>query len=210
MAEIMITNVTCPQCGKVDEVEIWATVNASSDPNAVQWIIDGFLFEWECTGCGCAITLNHDCLYHDPDRKVMIQYVSKPEKILDAARALEALRSRGYELRIVTSLSSLREKVAIERDGLDDKVVELLKFALFNKFVAEGKLQGTDVAYYGAIDEDGGIIVEFIGQGDAQESSIPRELYDSVAQQVPHLDRELLGSLSVDRAWAAKANEQLG
>ena len=209
MTQMLNINVTCPNCGTCDTAEVWASVNAAENPQEAQYLIDGFLFSWTCPACGHAAALNHDCLYHDPNRKVMVQYVANADDARHAASALAPLRAEGYEVRVVASRESLREKAALARDGLDDRAVELLKFLLFNKFVAEGAVPATSVAYYGALDEEGGIVVEFVGQGEPLESTVPRDVYETAVGQIPHLDSDLLEAFCVDRAWAARANGQL-
>ena len=265
MTQLAHIDVTCPKCSESDTAEVWTSINSSTNPDEAQYLIDGFLFSWTCPACGHTATLNYDCLYHDPARKLMIQYianaatnadahggttanaktaanvanaasnteadtksrvttgtdasvsttanaetVTSEQRAKQAADALAPLRDKGYEVRIVASRESLREKAAIARDGLDDRAIELLKFLLFNKFVGEGVLDGNCAAYYGALDEDGNIIVEFVGAGEPQESTIPRDVYETAAGQIPQLGHELLSAFSIDRSWASKANGQLG
>lgn len=210
MTERMNVSVTCPQCGTESTTEVWTSVNSADNPDEAQWLIDGFLFEHECPECGNAITLNHNCLYHNPGRKAMVLYLARPQNVDQAETALEKHRAAGYRARIVPSRLVLREKAAMLRDGLDDRGVELVKFLVFNKFVEEGAIDSRHTAYYGALAEDGGIIVEFIAAGcEPQETVVPRDVYDNAVQQIDALAVEDAQPFLVDRPWAAKTYELL-
>ena len=52
MTERSNMQLSCPRCGADMSVEVWTSVNASDDPDAAQWLIDGFLFEHECECVG--------------------------------------------------------------------------------------------------------------------------------------------------------------
>ncbi len=209
MTSTRTIEIACPRCHVTDSAEIWTSVNAREDPDAAQWLIDGFLFEHTCGSCGNVMMLNHDCLYHDPDRKVLVQLVAAPARMNEAKEALQPYVQRGYEARVVGSRYALREKAAIVRDGLDDHAVELLKFLVFNRFVGEGGLHSSAVAYYGARTEDGAIVIEFVGDGEPRETEVPADLYASAAGQLEGLVLEDADPLCVDRAWAAHAYEAI-
>ena len=210
MTESKRLEVTCPKCGGRDDVEIWLRIDSGDAPDEAQWLIDGFLFEFACPDCGNVSILNHDCLYHDTASKLYVYYVSRPDKAPAAREELARYHDEGATVRLVGSRYELREKAAIARDGLDDRVVELLKFLVFNKFVADGNLDASFTAYYGALDDEGGIVVEFVdGKGDPFQTSVPRDLYDSAAEQVAHVEGPDADSLIVDRPWAARVYDQL-
>ena len=197
MSEMMKADITCAKCGATDQVEIWATVNNADDPDVAQWLIDGFLFQHECPNCGNLATLNHDCLFHDVANKTMILYVADPAKAQDALAALDSRKPAGYRIRLVASRETLREKAAILRDGLDDRAVEVAKAAVFNRFVSAGEVIKDARPYYGAKDEDGGIIVEFVSVGKTVQTTVPRDIYEGIAASFEDVQPPV-----VDQAWA--------
>ena len=199
MSEPMKTQVTCPKCQAAGKAEIWTNVNSAENPNEAQWLIDGFLFQYECPECGHVSTLNHDCLYHDAGNRAFILYVAEAFKAHDALAALEARAPKGYRVRLVDSREALREKAAILRDGLDDRAVEVAKLAAYNKFAEEGALDRSARAYYGALDEDGGIIVEFVSASGTTETTVPRDIYDGIAASFTDVEPSI-----VDRTWATQ------
>ena len=210
MTEAITTNITCPKCDTASAVEIWVSVNSAESPDEAQWLIDGFLFEHTCPTCGNVMTLNHDCLLHDPAHKTLVQLVADKHSLPSAESALEEWRERGYRTRIVGTREALREKAALLRDGLDDRAVELCKFLIYNKFVEEGKIDSTRSAYYGALAENNDIIVEFIGGGEPLETTIPRDVYDGAIAQMGSLAIDDPDPLVVDRRWIASIYDKLG
>ena len=197
MSDTMKANVTCAKCGCEDEIEVWVRVNSAEDPDAAQWLIDGFLFEHECPSCGNVAALNHDCLYHDVGNEAMVLYVADPAKAEGALAALDCRKPAGYRVRLVATRDELREKAAILRDGLDDRAVEVAKAAVLNKFVGTGQVVKDARAYYGAIAEDGGIIVEFVASTGALQTTVPRDVYEGIASSFTDVQPSV-----IDRAWA--------
>ena len=190
-------SVTCPACSAQSDAEVWTSVNNAESPDEAQWLIDGFLFSHECPGCGNVMTLDHDCLFHDVQHKAMVLYVADPAKSADAFAALDARKPHGYTARLVASRDELREKAAILRDGLDDRAVEVAKQAVFNKFVASEEVVKDARPLYGALAEDGGIVVEFVSEQGTTETTIPRSVYDGIAESFTDVQPPV-----VDRLWA--------
>ena len=197
MTQSQTITVTCPKCEQQGTAEIWTSINARDDPDGAQWLIDGFLFQYECPACGHVSALNHDCLFHDVRNSAMVLYVADPEKAEGAMAALEARRRDGYRLRLVASLEELREKAAIFRDGLDDRAVEVAKQAIFNRFVSTGEVEKGARVRYGATAEDGGVIVEFVSAQGTTETTVPPDVYQGIADSFTDVQPPV-----VDRFWA--------
>ena len=199
MTSSQTVSITCPQCGNADEVEVWTSINNVENPDEAQWLIDGFLFRFECPVCGNVSVLNHDCVYHDANRKALVMYAADRTRAQNAQAALEERAPVGYLVRAVHTPDELREKAAILRDGLDDRAVEVAKLAAYNRFVEEGKVTPDVRTLYGAIDEDEGIIVEFVSPTGSYETTVPRELYERIADSFTDQQPTV-----VDRAWASQ------
>lgn len=197
MTDSMKVAVTCPKCREAGEAEVWTSVNNVESPDEAQWLIDGFLFQYECPACGAVSALNHDCLYNDALNKVMVMYVADPSKVEGALAALDERKPEGYFIRVVASRDELREKAAIFRDGLDDRAVEVAKLAVFNRFVGMGEVDRDARVLYGARDEEGGIVVEFVSSAKTTQTVIPRNMYAGIADSFTGFQPPV-----VDRAWA--------
>lgn len=199
MANPTAAAIACPHCGAPGEAEIWTNVNNAENPDAAQWLIDGFLFQYECPACGHVATLNHDCIFNDAKAKALVLYAADRTRAQDALAALEQRAPEGYRVRFVHTQDELREKAALFRDGLDDRAVEVAKLAAFNRFAETGELPASTRAFFGALDENGDIIVEFVTETGTTETAIPRSLYDSIAASFTSLQPSI-----VDRAWATQ------
>ncbi len=197
MSGSQTVSITCPKCGNVSTAEVWTSVNNVESPDVAQWLIDGFLFQHECPTCNHVVTLNHDCLYHDARRKVMVLYVADPAKAESAFAQLEERLPEGYYARLAFSRDELREKAAILRDDLDDRAVEVAKQAVLNRFVGTGQVDRDARALYGALDEDGGIIVEFVTPAGATETTIGRDIYEGIVASFTEEQPAV-----IDRIWA--------
>ena len=123
------TTVRCPQCGKEIDFTMWQSINDEM-PFALKDIITGKLFEAECKKCGKKANVHYPILVNDMAHRVMIYYIF-PEDKEQTEKALEFMKNM-YDgrVRIVTDQASLREKVAIFKEELDDRIIELLKLSI--------------------------------------------------------------------------------
>ena len=197
MGDYMTTSVTCPKCGEKGEAEVWTRVSNADAPDTAQYLIDGFLFRYECPACGNVSTLNHDCLYEDANRAAYVLYVADPARAESQLAMLDAAKPQGSYVRLVGSADTLREKAAILRDGLDDRAVEVAKQAVFNRLVSTGEVKKEARPLYGALAEDGGIIVEFVEASGTLETTVPADVYRGIADSFTDVQPPV-----VDAAWA--------
>lgn len=120
----------CPHCGQKMDITTYRSINTSLDPSLKAKVLDGSLFVWTCPGCGQNNLAKYECLYHDPDRKIMVWLIpggdfpeSQMQSILYHTGAMG-----GYTLRRVKDVTSLIEKITIFENGLDDVAVEMCKY----------------------------------------------------------------------------------
>ncbi len=123
------TTVTCPKCGKKGPFTIWPSLNTVLNPDKKAEVLDGSLFVYECPDCGCKAPVEYGFLYHQMDDKIMIHVDQTMSSFED--RGVEdlmgMLSGNDYLIRVVPDTNSLREKIHIFDDGLDDRVIELVK-----------------------------------------------------------------------------------
>jgi len=120
----------CHKCGGQHNVTIYKSINTALDPDIKAAVLDGSLFLWECPHCGTQNLMAYECLYHDPEAKLMIWMLPQgmsegPEKdaIMNQVRAMGE-----YTLRVVANAGDLMEKVLVFDAGLDDRCIELVKY----------------------------------------------------------------------------------
>lgn len=137
MSKPQHVDVDCPSCSKSQPVTVWSSVNATLDPQLKSTLLAGDLNLFTCNTCHMVARIPWDVLYHDMDRKVMIWHVHNEypaeDHLPDQVGTMLEPITRNYQLRIVTSFPQLVEKIFVFDDGLDDRVVELLKYVMWEK-----------------------------------------------------------------------------
>ena len=108
----------------------------------------------------------------------------------------------GYRHRIVTDINALREKASILRDELDDRAVELMKLVVLAKNAGNGQIPSDARAYYVCLDDDSGLVLEFVSDEGAVSASVAREMYESLAEFVRDREPEDRGLRFIDQQWA--------
>ena len=131
----------CSKCGKEGEFVVWHSLNAMLNPYEKKVLMDGNLFKYTCPHCGAVSTVVYDFLYHQMEDQTMIQLATSEEAVPQSIEVFASLMdgelmpgiskmNADYRLRIVKSQNSLREKIYIFDQGLDDRVIELMKVAM--------------------------------------------------------------------------------
>ena len=120
----------------------------------------------------------------------------------DPAGMMRQMLDADYLIRIVRSQNDLREKISIFDEGLDDRIIEIIKLFVLGKFQDENKGYESIALYYSKIDDEDCIEI----YADNQYSGhfvIPRELYDSIYEKysdiIPDLRKD---DPVIDRIWA--------
>ncbi len=147
--------VPCLKCGEVNEFAIWDNIDTKTNPEAKKLLLSGEIFLFKCPKCGAIMHANNDCFYHQVEGKIMIQLLHSEKDANDVNIALKAIDRfadkltdadkisdlqiplPGYTFRIVRDQNQLREKVYIFNQGLDDRVIEIMKCIFITKVLNE-------------------------------------------------------------------------
>ena len=203
--------MTCPSCGHIFREEFNTAV--FSDTVEREAILKNDFGEVVCPHCNHKFILNYRFVYTDDERKYMIindpKFVDSSSrlalvssfKLLDAVRKNEAKKFR----RVMTAdIKDLIEKILIFEAGLDDKVVEIMKYIL---------LESDDLA----IDHDDVKDFTYDGfdsfiiktkTGDVMNLPFVREVYDRIDESYSKYFDEKVDL--VDKAWAYNFLKNLG
>lgn len=123
------TSVKCPACGKLAEVDLARSVNATRDPSLKEQLLKGTLNRFVCA-CGYAVRLESRLLYTDSERDFFCQVAPGGDAdVADAIAAFIKLVPGGTK-RVVRSRNALLEKVKLLDAGLADWLIELVKVLL--------------------------------------------------------------------------------
>ena len=120
----------CSKCGQQHKVTVYKSINISDNPELKDKVRSGELFLWECPHCGQVNLAKYETLYHDPAAKLMFWLIPSGEISESQMQAitLHTKAMGGYTLRRVNDMGSLMEKVLVSEAGLDDVVVEMVKY----------------------------------------------------------------------------------
>ena len=121
---------TCSSCKAKQEIDVYKSINAVTDPELKARVLSGEAFLWECPQCGKSNLSSFECLYHDPQQKFMVWLLpfGEPEGPEKDAIMRQTRAMGDYRLRIVENPGELIEKVLIFDAGLSDRCMELVKF----------------------------------------------------------------------------------
>ncbi len=120
----------CTKCGQQQTVTVYRSINVSENPELKDKVRNGELFLWECPHCGQVNLAKYETLYHDPSAKLMVWLIPSGEisETQMQAITMHTKAMGGYTLRRVNDMGFLMEKVLINDAGLDDIVVEMVKY----------------------------------------------------------------------------------
>lgn len=166
--------VKCPTCGQSSIVPIWTSINAQFDVDRKARLLEGTLFQHLCPRCGQNIKLDYECRYHDMNHRVVVHYVrteKSARRVFEAAHDFQlnpdgAVSGRPsgsgprYRERVVKTQNALREKAIIFDQGLDDRIVEVMKaIVIQQRFEQVYDLEDSEVLF--AVDQNGDQRLEF-------------------------------------------------
>ena len=115
--------LVCPECNEKFNVDIFTSINVQMDKDMKNRVLSGKLFDMECAHCHSKFHIPYPVLYHDMEKKLLIQFTEEKElqpikKILDHANVGE-----DYTVRIVDNERDWIEKILISDSGYDDRIM---------------------------------------------------------------------------------------
>lgn len=130
MSIIKESMAPCSKCGEKHSVTVYKSINVSENPELKDKVRSGELFLWECPHCGQMNLARYETLYHDPASKLMFWLFPEGELSETQMQAItmHTKAMGGYMLRRVNDMGTLMEKVLLTDAGLDDVVVEMVKY----------------------------------------------------------------------------------
>lgn len=184
------TSAKCSSCGNIHEITFYNGINTREEPELKDKVKDGSLFLWECPHCGKTNLVSGQVIYHDPDEKLMFWLLppgSVPEdkvaiienSLLEASQTLE-----GYTFRRVDDAGSLIEKVNIFDSGLDDTVIEIVKYVTKMEMAQKGgghDLSDTSFKFFRIEGPDHELTFTYPEAGQMQGVQIGFNVYEDCA-----------------------------
>jgi tetratricopeptide (TPR) repeat protein len=181
--------MTCPGCKQVQKVDIWDSINVTSDPQLMEKFINGEINVFECNGCGACEPLFIDWLYQDMEKKIMIfvQYSDRNlrEEMKESDNRFPPELLDGRKSRIVKDEFDLLNKLAIFECNLDDRVVEFLRMLIVGKLHRDGVDIEQYLVWFSELNEDGDLNflvgqIQNVEEDNFQSFPMKFQLYQSV------------------------------
>ncbi|MBT8043200.1 MAG: CpXC domain-containing protein [Pontiella sp.] len=140
-------NITCPSCGTPQDVQLYDAVNVETDPQLKDALMHNQLNRVECPDCELSFRVDLPMLYNDPARKILIHWVPETEEtareqiLEEFDRSMEEMNSAMPDdielpgVRLVLSRVELVELIFLIEAGLNQRVVEYVKYSIFTRNV---------------------------------------------------------------------------
>jgi len=192
MAQTTRRRIAC-FCERVFEADLPIAVDLGAQPETVDEVLRGDFMAVACPACGKRLTPEFPCRFTGvaagPLGVLAIELVPEAERVAYLAGRLG--RSLAAADRVVIGVPELAEKLAVFRDGLDDRAVEMLKFLLITRRGPDrGPSPASDreivVAFRGL--EGGKLLFHIRGlrEGEVAVARLERSLYDRIVADLPN------------------------
>lgn len=178
------SKAACCKCGGSHEMNIYRSINAADDPELKQKVMDGSLFVWECPDCGQMNLVKYECLYHDPEKKLMVWLLPSGELPETEMTAIQNhTKAMGdYTLRRVSDVTGLMEKVLLVEEGLDDRVMEMCKYVTKMELASKSGDQDVtplmNMPIHFLRNEDGALVLTYPQDGRMTGCHIGMNVYE--------------------------------
>lgn len=194
----------CDGCHRKNEFDVTEYVNAQENPALKEQLVSGRLFLQKCPSCGHENIVVSSMLYEDPDLHLIVEMV--PQGDHEEGKRLErtysgSVVSENYRKRVVHEPNDLLEKIAVFSEGLDDRVIEIMKISASVSILNQQNIVVSDM-YFSPSEKDREFDVlvkhEFYG-------TLPfrQDLYDAINESIiPQLNPHEASATLVDADWA--------
>ncbi len=158
MAQKRTMNIDCPKCNSKIDFTYFHSCNIALDPVLKENIIDFKLNVAHCENCGQNIFFDDFFIYNDMNSGLFI--LKYPTSELDNWENIitnhenymnqlpEKLKSSPKKIRMVFGPFSLKEKILLEQNQVDDEMVEIYKIGLFGQIGKEYFNKSYRLFYY--------------------------------------------------------------
>lgn len=205
--------VRCPKCKKEFETVCWDSLNTELNPEEKIKLLDGTFFDQKCGHCGIVARMFHPVLYHDMSNKAMIWFFTDEKSTDEAYKTIEfaekELKEYGkgnkYTYRIVFDPNDLREKVLIVDNGLDDRVIEVLKLIFALMIMKQYPKERIEIVYFD-VDDNGDYIFKLYSESEnVITTNLDKAFYDAIANEYADVIKKTsVKKYVIDQNWAVK------
>jgi hypothetical protein len=189
--------IECPQCQAPQEVLPVTVLRPHT--RAVQDLFKGILNRVTCGACGAVFVLDVPVLYRDDAARFMVYFISTsdPSEWAAGERQMQEVTAKVFSqapglepptCRLVFDRSTLIEKIALHQRGLDDRIVEYVKYQLLRNSSLEHRLDPVRhrLLYDFSADPEGENLAFIVYERESGRATagahIPMDVYREVAE----------------------------
>ena len=136
--------ILCPQCGHEMKVALYDAVNVQAEPGLRDALMENRLNAVHCDACRFVFRVDKPLLYNDPGRNVLVywfptseeQYDDGVGKFQETVSQMSSLIPDDLhmpEIHLVFSRTELVERVFLLEAGLDERIIEYVKYMIYMK-----------------------------------------------------------------------------
>jgi hypothetical protein len=205
-------HIRCEYCGTEYDHPTHHVVMKNESPDLAQGIIDDEFFYAVCPHCHRMTGVDHPVVYADLAKSAIIAYFDSVIELSLAQKQIEewvqefGVDAKRSIVRVVSMQNELREKVILLENGLDDRVVEILKLWALERVREEGHHQEFDEMRCSVL-EGGYVNVDFVGS-EPMHMRVKRSYYDQMAQSLMPAINQCQTPLEVSTEWAVEFDAQ--
>ncbi|MCR5600234.1 MAG: CpXC domain-containing protein [Ruminococcus sp.] len=191
MSKNHVEKIKCKKCGKESDYLVWEIMDTNIDPQMKEQIRNGEAFRWHCPHCDNNSLIFYPTIYHQVSDKYLLCYV--PGDPTTAEKCMRDLEKdpgdSGYTFdssftkRVVYDMNQLREKLMILDEGLDDRVIEIMKiFIAANVFKHKPEHQIVDFLFHADENGERSFAIRFDNESWGSAAFVMSS-YDQIAEQ---------------------------
>ncbi len=179
MATTRTRRIAC-FCEKVFDADLPFQIDLAERPGAADEVLRGEFMAVSCPACGKRLTPEFPCRFTGVSAgaqgTLVLSLVPEADRVACLAGRMD--KEIGTVDRVVIGVPELAEKLAIFRAGLDDRVVEMLKFMLVTRPGTEAA--GRDVVVTFSRVEADRLVFHLAGlrEGEVAVARLERTLHD--------------------------------
>lgn len=144
MSEKRSYNIVCPRCHHPMDVELYESINVKQEPDLKQQLLVNQINSVKCTECELQFRVDKPLVYSDPDHQLLIYWFPHREDNFEVGEErfgawLEEIGAvmpdgvRAPDVHLVFTRTELVERIFLKEAGLDERVVEYIKYVIYTK-----------------------------------------------------------------------------
>ena len=205
-------NFKCEKCGNIQDVNIFPYINFNENPEYYALVKELDVFKIICDKCNTDAIVKYDALYLNEKEKYFIYLLTDKDLVQKFRHQItyfietvlnkdEKYNFDEFKTRLVFNTNQLVEKLAIFEIGLNDKVIEIIKYGFYeNNLIDTTRF---DSVYFDGIKETKLEFVLFSSENkeDIDKIYIDIEFYNQVIDKISKLNDENFIFPNIDEEW---------